>query len=169
LGLYSCIAAICTSLASENVNACGDKYLRLAARLGPAYPAQHRASVLLYMPPESVVRAAASKIGLKRTLESAGHRVYTVEHAADLETTVRQRVYDIVIADGASAPDLKGRLAAAHGRPTVLPIFHHESKRQVDAARKQVGCLISSRERAYYAPAEVDHVMEQRRSAATNP
>jgi hypothetical protein len=51
----------------------------------------------------------------------------------------------------------------------VLPVLHHQSKRQVDDARKQLGCLISSGERAYYAPAEIDHVMELRRTAAATP
>lgn len=169
LSLSSCIVGMCVSLASSDVHACGDKYIRLAARLGPAYIAEHRATVLLYLPPDSAARAAASKIGLKRTLESAGHRVYTIENAADLGSAVSQRAYDIVIADAALTPELTQRLATVRGRPTLLPVFDRESKRQLAAARKQIGCLISTRERAYYAPAEVDHVMELRRSAAPTP
>ena len=163
------IAVSCTLVMSVDLAACGDKYIRLAGRLGPAYPAEHRATVLIFMPPESSVPAAAAKIGLKTTLETAGHRVHTIERDADLETTLSRRTYDVVIADGASAADVKRRLADARGRPTVVPIFHKETRREIEAARKRLGCLISSRERAYHAPAEIDHVMELRKAAAVAP
>lgn len=158
----------CLPLASADVAACGDKYLRLAARLGPAYTAEHRATVLIYMPAGSVVPAAARRLRLRDSLERAGHRVDAVDRAADLETALRTRTYDMVLADAADAAAIQPKLLGAPGRPTLLPVFHRGS-RELDAARKQSQCLIASGDRAYHVPAEIDHVMELRRAGRVGP
>jgi hypothetical protein len=158
-------AATCAVLASVDVSACGDKYIRLAARLGPAYVAEHQAIVLIYMPAGSVVPDAARKIGLHDSLKRAGHQVFTVGRDADLDTALRVRRYDIVIADAASAADITTRLQRAAGLPTLVPVFHNQSERELNEARKQLGCLIASRERSYKAVAEIDHVMQLRKTA----
>lgn len=163
--LWSLAAVACSLSASVDLTACGDKYLRLANRLGPAYTAERQATVLLYTPSDSAAHAGARRLGLKGTLERAGHRVYAVEADADLEVTLQTRVYDVIIADTASAGVIGEKLARAAGKPTLLPILHNAPKREVEMARKQQGCLISSRETAVYAAAEVDHVMELRKTA----
>lgn len=157
--------ALWVTLAPENLTACGDKYIRLAARLGPAYTAAHTARVLIYMPAGSVVPAAASKIGLHDSLKRAGHNVYAISREADLAAALNVRQYDIVIADAASAAALAPALERAPGRPTLVPVFHNRTQRELDDARKQGRCLIASRERAYHAVAEIDHVMQLRKTA----
>jgi len=166
LTLAFALASIAT--VSTELTACGDKYIRLAARLGPAYTAQHQATVLIYMPASSVVPAAARKLRLRDSLERAGHRVDAVDRAADLETALRTRPYDMVLADAADAAAIQPKLHAATGRPTLVPVFHNRS-RELDAARKQSQCLIASGDRAYHAAAEIDHVMELRRAGRTAP
>lgn len=163
------VAAIAVGSAGVELGACGDKYIRLAQRLGPAYTAEHAATVLIFMPQGSVVPAAAGKIGLHDSLRRAGHAVYAVTRAADLDAALNVRAYDIVIADAASADALSPRLQRANGRPTLVPVFHTQSRRELEDARKQRGCLITSRARAYHAVAEIDHVMELRKSAALVP
>lgn len=162
-------AATCTVLASVDVTACGDKYIRLASRLGPAYVAQAPATVLIYMPAGSVVPDAARKIGLHDSLKRAGHKVYTVGAKGDLDTALRVRTYDIVIADAAATEDITPRLQRAAGHPTLVPVFHKQSQRELDEARRQIRCLIASRERGYHAVAEIEHVMELRKSARATP
>ena len=162
------LALACSLLASADVTACGDKYMRLAARLGPAYTAQHRASVLIYMPQDSIVPAAAKKLRLQDSLKRAGHHVEAVDREADLQTALRTRTYDVVIADAAAAATLAPTLIAASGRPTLVPIFHNRS-RELDEARKQSRCLIASADRAYHAAAEIDHVMELRETGRVTP
>ena len=158
----------CLATASADVTACGDKYIRLAARLGPAYTAEHQATILIYMPAGSVVPAAARKLRLRDSLERAGHRVDAVDREADLQTALRTRSYDVVLADAAGAQAIHPRLLAATGRPTLVPIFHNRS-RELDVARKQSRCLIASGDRAYHVPAEIDHVMELRRARRVGP
>lgn len=150
------------------VTACGDKYIRLAARLGPAYAAQRHAAVLIYMPQGSVVPAAARKLRLQDSLKRAGHRVEAVDREADLETALRTRTYDVVIADAAAAAVLTPALLAAPGRPTMVPVFHNQS-RELNEARKQSRCLMASSDRAYHAAAEIDHVMELRQARRVAP
>ena len=130
------VAVACVALASAEVTACGDKYLRLAARLGQAYNAEHHAAVLIYMPQGSVVPAAARKLRLQDSLRRAGHRVEAVDGEAELLTALRTRTYDVVIADGATAAAIAPALLTAPGRPTMVPIFHNRS-RELDEARKQ--------------------------------
>ena len=162
-------AAIAVVLACVDLTACGDKYIRLAQRLGPTYTAQNVATVLIYMPQSSVVPAAASKIGLHDALKRAGHAVYSVTREGDLDTALTLRAYDVVIADAASGDAIAPVLQRATGRPTLVPVFHKQSRRELDDARKQLRCLIASRERAYHAVAEIEHVMELRRQATLVP
>ena len=112
----------CLPLASADVTACGDKYIRLAARLGSGYTAEHRATILIYMPAGSVVPAAARKLRLRDSLERAGHHVAAVDRDADLETALRTRTYDVVLADAADAHAIQPKLLAASGRPTLVPV-----------------------------------------------
>lgn len=163
------LAATCAVLASVDVSACGDKYIRLAARLGAAYTAEQAATVLIYMPPESAVPAAARKIGLHDSLKRAGHKVYAISRAEDLDAALKVRQYDIVIADAAVTDAIAPALQLARGRPSLVPVFHTQTKQQHEDARKQLRCLISSRERAYYAVAEIDHVMKLRKTAPVIP
>jgi hypothetical protein len=160
--------AFVTFASGREVSACGDKYIRLAARLGPAYKAAHHAAVLIYMPQDSVVPAAARKLRLQDSLRRAGHRVEAVDRKADFETALRTRTYDVVLADAAAAGALAPTLLAAPGRPTMIPVFHNRSH-ELDEARKQSRCLIASNDRVYHAVAEIDHVLELRQAARTIP
>lgn len=162
-------AVASAALASVDVAACGDKYLRLAGRLGAGYNAEHRARVLIYMPPDSVVPDAARKLALHASLRQAGHQVHAIERESDLERSLTAHTYDIVIADASAAATLTPKLLRTAGRPSLLPIFHKQSKNQLADARKQLGCLIASRERAYHAVAEIDHVMELRKTTPVVP
>ena len=162
------VAAVSIVLASADLTACGDKYIRLAARLGPGYVAEHPANVLIYMPATSAVPAAARKLGLHDSLERAGHHVYAITRESDLEAALGARRYDIVIADAAAENALASVLRRAPGRPTLLPVYDKMSAAELKQARREQRCLIASRERAYHAVAEVDHVMQLRGSAAAN-
>ena len=162
-------ASVSIGLSSADLAACGDKYIRLAARLGPSYAAEHTATVLIYMPAGSIVPAAARKIGLHDTLKRAGHRVHAISNEADLEPALRGRRYDIVIADASSAATIVPVLERAPGRPSLVPVFHKQSKAEFEQARKDVRCLIASRQKSYHAAAEIDHVMQMRKLAPAAP
>ena len=160
----------CFSLSSVDLTACGDKYLRLANRLGSGYVAEHPARVLLYRPEGSAVTAAARSLGLHDVLRRAGHNVHAVEREVDLARALTLHRYDIVIADAHAAETLADTLRGSTSRPTLLPVFDkRQSSPELAAARKRLQCLISSREVSYHALAEVDHVMELRKLATAVP
>jgi hypothetical protein len=160
------VAAMGVVWSSVDLSACGDKYLRLAARLGPAYRAEHRATVLIYMPAGSATTEVARSLRLHDALRRARHDVFSVDTEADLERTLATRRYHIVIADGSMAAALKTKLVSGANAPTLLPIFRTTSDRQALERRAQIGCLIASSERQYHAVAEIDHVMELRKATA---
>jgi len=162
------VAAVSSVLASADLTACGDKYIRLAARLGSAYVAEHPANVLIYMPPNSAVPAAARKLGLHDSFKRAGHHVYAITRESELEAALSARRYDVVVADAAAANALAPVLQRASGSPTLLPVYDKMSAAELKEARREQRCLIASRERSYHAVAEIDHVMQLRRSAAAN-
>ena len=159
------VAAVSLVLASADLTACGDKYIRLAARLGPGYVAEHSANVLIFMPPNSAVPSAARKIGLHDSLKRAGHHVSAITRESDLEAALTAGRYDIVVADAASAEALAPMLQRAPGRPTLLPVYDRMSAAELKKERREQRCLIASRERAYHAVAEIDHVMQLRSTA----
>jgi hypothetical protein len=160
------VAALSIVLASADLTACGDKYIRLAGRLGPGYLAENPANVLLYMPEGSAVPAAARKLGLHDSFKRAGHHVFAITRQSDLDAALNARRYDIVVADAAAAQTLAPVLQRAPGHPTLLPLYDHMSSAELKQARREQRCLIASRERAYHAVAEIDHVMQLRKTAA---
>jgi hypothetical protein len=163
------MTALWITLSVVDLTACGDKFIRLAARLGSTYQARNRATVLLYLPPGSAAPVAAQSLKLKQRLEQAGHRVYAIDREADLQAALAVRPYDIVVADAPASAALSPLLQRAAGRPTFLPIFAHQSKQELASARDEHGCLIAAREKPHYAVAEIDHVMEKRRATRVAP
>jgi hypothetical protein len=164
------LVVACAALLSIDLQACGDKYLRLASRLGAGYRAEHPATVLIYMPPDSSVLAAAKALRLHDALRRARHQVHTVERSEDLTAALAARTYDIVLADASAATTLTPMLRRAVGRPSLVPVFGpRQTKDQLADVRRSLGCLIAARERVSYAIAEIDHVMEQRRGASSTP
>lgn len=157
-----CIVA-CVLLAGSDLTACGDKMLRLGSRLGSGQVAAHRASLLIYMPSQSIVPDAAKKLKLQAALRRAGHRVHAVEHAADLEKAVSSGRYDIVIADVATASARPGSRSTS---PSMLPLV---PKPQWAEAERQFGHFIKAGGRIHEALDEVDHVMESRKAARVAP
>jgi len=151
------------------LNACGDKYLRLASRLGPAYKAQRPASVLIYMPDQSVVPGVARALDLHGGLRRAGHTVRAVGSDVDLERALATSRYDIVIADGFSDAAIAAMVQHGTGRPTLVPAF----SKKTHAERERLGnmplCLISAKQASYLVLAEIDHVMDLRKTATVVP
>ena len=151
------------------LSACGDKYLRLASRLGPTYKAHHPASVLIYMPDQSVVPDVAKALNLHGALRRSGHQVQAVGTAVDLERALAQHRYDIVIADGFSDPTISAIVQRGTGRPTLLPAFSKKTYQVMERSGKMPRCRISAKEVSLHALAEVDHVMELRKTATAVP
>lgn len=160
-------AAGCALLGSVELDACGDKFLRMgqALRLSRAV---RPASILIYMQPDSVVPAAAKDLKLS-AMKQAGHRLHMVESESDLETALRSGAYDIVLGDASAAALVRRAAHAAGPKPRFLPVFYKPTSQQLDAAAKQYGCFVAAPGKRYEILAEIDHVMEERRKAAKTP
>lgn len=161
-------AAGCALLGSVELDACGDKFLRMgqALRLGRA---PRPASILIYMQPDSLVPAAAKDLKLSAAMKQAGHRLHMVERESDLETALRSGAYDIVLGDVSAAALVRRAAHAAGPNPRFLPVFYKPTSQQLDAAAKQYGCFVAAPGKRYEILAEIDHVMEERHKAAKTP
>ena len=156
-------------LNSIAIEACGDKYLRLASRLGPAYSAAHPAKVLIFMPETSVVPDVAKSLNLHGGLRNAGHTVSAVRNELELERALAADRYDIVIADAFAPPSVAAIVQGGSGRPTLVPAFSKKSHRQTERTDTMPLCRISAKDVQYHAIGEIDHVMDLRKSATVVP
>ena len=152
-------------LQSIGLEACGDKYLRLASRLGPAYSAAHPAKVLIFMPETSVVPDVAKSLDLHGALRKGGHTVRAVRNERELERALAADRYDIVIADAFSPPSVAAIVQRGTGTPTLVPAFSRKSQREFERTARMPLCRITAKDVQYHAIAEIDHVMDLRKSA----
>ena len=96
---------------SIDLNACGDKFLRVgrSARFR-RYAAVHPASILIYSPVNST-RAGIDE--LKAMLKRAGHNPVALDRHASVSAALTASRYDVVIADYLDADRLKADLQSA--------------------------------------------------------
>lgn len=158
-GLTVVLVASAVLLASPALDACGDKFFRAGYMLGRA---AHPASILIYMPPGSIVPAAAKELQLFRELSAAGHRVRSVERAEDLQAALKSGSFDIVVGDPGARTALD-QMPAGKAKPRFLPVFQKPSKPQLAAAEKTFRHVLATPAKRHLALIEVDHVMEEQR------
>jgi hypothetical protein len=147
--------------ASQNLIACGDKFLRAGrSQRSKGYAAVYPASILIYKP-------NATDKGLKEfetLLRKAGHKPVALKNESALSRALSSSTYDVVIADYADVGPLRDRFGSASTEPGFLPILHKPSKAQEAEVAKQFHCLLKPEKMTKYdALDEIDHLMEQRR------
>jgi hypothetical protein len=154
--LFGTVAAI--AAATAQVNACGDKFLRLGRSPRPnAYAAVHRAAILLYVPGAKAGDVKEYESFLKR----AGHRPAAVRDAAALSSALASEDYDIVITPVAQAGQLRDVLVSRRTAPELLPIVP-DARKQAEARYAHV---LHAGGTKYDALAEIDRVMAIRLGA----
>ena len=163
------IAAVASALTcmSQDLDACGDKFLRLgqSARL-KAYASIHPTSILVYQPATPDPKGVKA---FKELLNRAGHTVVFVPHGTGIAQAVAAARYDLVITDYADAATLKEQLQPLPGRPDVLPMLRKSSKALAAQAEKEYHCLLTPDMTKYDALVEIDHAIELRLKAAASP
>src|SRR5688572_29376016 len=124
------------SLASQDVRACGDKFLLLGRgmRHQRAYAAIHPASILIVVPPKSVKTAAVRDSRLQSALKMAGHRVDVVS-AAKMRDALAGSRYDIVLAQRADAIGIAGALPPGGRRPSIIGVPEDATGEAADRQR----------------------------------
>lgn len=152
------------AIAPTEIDACGDKFLRMgrSARLR-GYAAVHPASILIYTP------ATATPSSIKQfetLLKRAGHTPRAVPHDADLGLAIAASTYDVVIAAYADTQQVEALVRALPARPDVLPILHKPTADVAAAAAAAYHCRLQPETMTKHeALAEIDHLMERRLAA----
>jgi hypothetical protein len=158
------VLLVAAGIAPHDVNACGDKFLRMgrSARLR-GYAAVHPASILIYSPARAT---PASTRQFEALLKRAGHTLRVVPHGADVSNTIAASAFDVVIAAFADTPQLEPLLQSVSSRPDVLPILYKPTPEVSVAAAAAYHCRLEpDKMTRQEALAEIDHLMERRLAA----
>jgi len=150
-----------TAAGSIDLDACGDKFLRVgrSARFR-RYAAVHPAAILIYSPVNST-RAGIDE--LRALLKRAGHKAVALDRAASVSAALAASPYDVVIADYLDAERLKGDLRSAASQAALLPILNKPSKAvETEAMRQYAFAIKPDAMTKFDALAEIDRLMESR-------
>lgn len=127
-------------LASSGVDlsACGDKFLVFSrgTRYQTAAAARRPANILVYANPSTTLPKALEKASVDATLRKAGYRPTSVSAPADLEAAIKQGGWDIVVADLADSPSLRGRFQGKTA-PMVVPVVLNATGTELAQAKKE--------------------------------
>jgi hypothetical protein len=149
------------AVASADLDACGDKFLRVgrSARFR-RYAALHPAAILIYAPTDS------TPAGIKEfeaILKRAGHRTLALPNGADLSQALAAASYDLVIAGYDDTSRIREDLRAVPSGPSLLPVLYKPSKAAAEQAQRDFICLIKPDAMTKYdALAEIDRLMQLR-------
>jgi len=157
------VTVVVTVAASADLDACGDKFLRVgrSARFR-RYAAVHPASILIYTPANST---PAGMKEFEAVLKRAGHKPVSVGRGVDISSALDTARFDVVIADYADAATINHHAQATASKPAVLPILYKASKSAQTEAERQYACLIRPEAMTKYdALAEIDRLLQRRAS-----
>jgi len=151
-------------LTGAELNACGDKFLRpgRSSRMR-SYAAMHRASILLY----PSAKADPSIVSAwEKMLRQAGHKSQVVRNG-DLEGTVANGKYDLIISDYRDAAKIAQAFHATRVAPGILPVVSNVSKAVAEELKKTYEYVIDADAMdRYQALAAIDRVMDVRVKSA---
>ena len=159
----ACIAAS-VGLTVADLDACGDKFLRIG-RGGKfsGYASPYPASILIYKP----ARVSSRHVDdLRKLLKNAGHRPSVADHGTDLRT-ISGPTFDLVIASYPDAVNLRDQARAVASRPELLPVLNKPTQKVADEAHRRFPyLLLTDKMSNLEALAEIDRLMERRRKGA---
>jgi hypothetical protein len=125
--------------AQQPADACGDKLSMMGGGVSfeMLNPSLHPGRVVMYITPESSLHKANAD--LRKSLERAGHKVRSVEKAADLRAAVQAGDVDIVLTDlrddRAATPVPAGAQA-----PAMLSVIYKPTAASVSESSVNVTC-----------------------------
>jgi hypothetical protein len=118
--------------------ACGDKFLvgSRGTRYQRARIAGRQAAVLVYVNPATAMGKALAGVPVDENLKKAGYRGASVASVAELERTVAQGGWDLVITDLTDGAAIRGKLPQGANAPMVFPVAFNATKAVFDQAKK---------------------------------
>jgi hypothetical protein len=133
--------------------ACGDKLVALGGGMSfeRVFSSRHPGKLILFMRPDSALRAANSGLRLDTALERAGHSVRTVATRAELTQAMQDAATDLVVTDWVDARALNSEVG---GRVAILPV--RAGAEQLPTAG--AGCLVDA---SRHKGRQVVHAVEQ--------
>src|ERR1700676_2578694 len=157
------IAVVATTLVSgsADLNACGDKFLRIGrSERFRGYAAVHPSSILIYAPTSST---PGSIKDFEALLKRAGHKTLAVKNGARLSQVFAAAKYDVVIADYADTSKIKEELQFVASKPGLLPILYKPTKAvAAEAAQEYHSLIMADAMSKHDALVEIHRLMELR-------
>jgi hypothetical protein len=151
------VAISCATAA--DLNACGDKFLRIGrSPRTNSYAAVHRAAILLYAPAAKPADIKEYETFLKR----AGHRPVVIHDTAALSASLAEARYDLVITPLPRADDVRSLAESIKSTANLLPIVPKVSKVQLSEIERRYEHVLRADDTRADALAEIDRVMEIR-------
>lgn len=141
--------------------ACGDKLLVLGRgiRFQLGFAAEP-ATILLYRQPGSPGLAGLSDPKLQSALREAGHKLYSAESREELEQSLQEGTYDVVLADLADAPGVEQVVQSTGAKAVVLPLVYQGTKAEANQAKKQYSAVLKAPGRTGHYCDSVDKAMK---------
>jgi hypothetical protein len=150
---------------SGELLACGDKFLVASrgTRYQRAGQARHGASILVYMHASSTIPKAFERVSEDVT-KKAGFRVTRVENANELDQALRQGGWDVLLADLADSPDVRGRVQNSGGpdAPLLVPVAYGVTGTQIAQAKKDYQRVLKGPIKTYAFLAAIDDALAAR-------
>ena len=151
-------------IGSGELLACGDKFLVASrgTRYQRAGQARHGASILVYMHPTSTIPKAFAKVPEDVT-KKAGYRVTWVANANELDQALRQGGWDVLLADLADSPDVRGRVkSSGPDAPLLVPVAYGVTGTQIAQAKKDYQRVLKGPIKTYAFLAAIDDALAVR-------
>jgi CheY-like chemotaxis protein len=166
--IVACALATALTFVSVDLQACGDKFMRVgrSARLG-GYASTHRASILVYQP---IKPDAKRKREFEDILTKAGHTVTFVPHGTNVAQAAAAYKYDLIVTMLADAPTVAEQIRSLPARPDIVASVEAPTDKAAKAldveAQKTYHCILAPyRMNKYDALEEIDHAMDTRLKA----
>jgi hypothetical protein len=141
-----------------DVQACGDKFLRVgrSARFRK-YASVHPSVILLYAP-----RWTGTGINeFEAILKRAGHKPQTVVNEATLAQALATAKYEIVITGFSHVGAAKEALHAASSTAVLLPVIYKPTKQEEGEAKLAYQCLLRPEKMTeFQALEEIDRLID---------
>ena len=131
--------------AAQRLAACGDKYLSVG--LGTHYhrsaAERQAAAVLVYANAGSELARLLAALSVEAAMDKAGYRPAIASSAAELDTALRTRKWDVVVVDGRDTQAVVQRLQKA-SPPHVVPVLTRPTKDELKQAEKTYETVLNT-------------------------
>jgi len=117
--------------------ACGDKFLvsSRGTRFQRAATARQAAKILVYANPASGLPKALERVMADDTLRKAGFQPTVVSASNELQQSLRQGGWDLVLADLSDSGAIRGQLQGPSA-PLVVPVVYNATGTELAQAKK---------------------------------